>query len=306
MKSITPAGKSAILIGRKSSETVTLNISSEGELNFRPAVAGFIPIGSYAEFRKIHGSLTNSYKQEADLDLMNINWPGIGHPSVHASDWFTGVFDGGGKRISNLLVNPGTSFAGLFGASRGTIKNVCIDSGSLSGDQNVGSVVGTNDGFVIACSNAATITGGNTNAWAGGIVGQNYDGGTITASYNTGTVSGGLVNGGIAGINDGTITASYNTGTVSGSNKNGGVAGESYNATIAGCYNTGTVSGGTFGGVVGSASGTLSNNYTGTDVFTTNPPSTTIHAAWGIGTGGTNQYWKNYTGNAGKPQLWFE
>jgi hypothetical protein len=252
MKSITPAGKSAILIGRKSSETVTLNISSEGELNFRPADNGFIPIGSYAEFRKIGVNLGGSYKQEADLDLMNIDWFRIGLPAEDASYWFTGVFDGGGKRISNLLVNPGNNYAGLFGASRGTIKNVCIASGSLSDDIYVGSVVSSNEGFVIACSNAANITGGN-NGYAGGIV----------------------------AINSGTITA---------------------------CYNTGTVSGGTSGGVVGSASGsnTISNNYTGTTAFTDNPPSTSIHLAWGTGTGGTNQYWKNYTGNAGKPQLWFE
>jgi hypothetical protein len=68
-------------------------------------------------------------------------------------------------------------------------------------------------------------------------------------------------------------------------------------------YNTGTV----VGFLENKVGSNYNYNYSGTAGTWASPPSTTINAAWGIGNApSANQYWKNYTGNAGMPQLWFE
>ena len=74
---------------------------------------------------------------------------------------FTGTFDGANHTIYSLHIAKSVyEYIGLFGYSTGTIKNVGLVGGSITGDDYVGGVVGGNDG------------------------------GTITNVYNTGTVSG--------------------------------------------------------------------------------------------------------------------
>jgi hypothetical protein len=192
LKSITPTGKPAILIGRKADEQVILNIDSGGNLQFRGVDSeGFVPIGSYGEFQLIRTTRLgpensgDKYKQEADLDLMGgaeQQWTAVGDHD----NQFTGTFDGGGKAISNLYINkPSSGYQGLFGCvgSGGTVQNVHIASGSVTGRDYVG-----------------------------GVAGHNY--GTITASSNSSNVSGYTGAGGVAGKNDGTITDCSNTGNV--------------------------------------------------------------------------------------------
>ena len=342
----TPAGKSEILIGRKSEETVFLNISSGGILSLRPADGnGIVPIGSYAEFQLIRDALSGAYKQEAELDLMNVDWEPLGAMDL-GSLYFSGTFDGDGKKINNLRVNKTTSdkYVGLFGFMSGTVKNVRIASGSVSGTINAGGVVGYNfGGSIIACYNGASIQGGsNSGSSAGGIAGWNLGisgtRGSIIACYNTGTVSGGNV-GGITGANNntGSITACYKTGTVTGGTNSGGIAAESVASSggpITACYNLGSVSGGTSGGVAGRNMNTITDCYwesttasaavgdntygtvTGGGSFTAGAmpsPSTLGYAEWTLASGSpgsVNQYWKNLTGpnaaGASLPALWFE
>ena len=207
------------------------------------------------------------------------------------ADQFRGTFDGNGFVIRNLTINtPGDDYIGLFGCigPGGTIKNVVIAGGSVSGRSYVGGVIGCNyGGTVLNCSNAAAVNGNGYEV--GGMVGQNY-GGTVLSSFNTGAVgggnnAGGMVGqnyggtvsncsnggtvsgnnaGGVVGYNDGgTVLSSFNTGAVSGGNNAGGVVGYSSNSTISGCYNTAAVTGGSgVGGVTGdNYGGTISNCY---------------------------------------------
>ncbi|WP_052299735.1 GLUG motif-containing protein [Treponema primitia] len=340
LKSITLATGSKILIGRKADELVTLSLNSEGNLQFRAVDAdGNVPIGSYAEFQLIrttrlgtdHSGVT--YKQEADLDLMGApaqQWTAIGSYSAR----FTGTFDGGGWAIRNLYINSDGD-QGLFGIVGGTVQNVHIASGSVTGGSSAGGVAAYNDGTITACSNNATVTGsydaggvaarnystitncsnsgdvstsGSSNGSTGGVVGYNGDG-TITNCYNTGDVSGNGIGtecgtGGVMGYNSGDIIACYNTGTVSGGDysNTGGVMGYNSGDIIA-CYNTGTVSGGgesSFtGGVVGLARGTITACYNTGAVIKTGS-SGTFGGVAGVNMLGTITacYWTDVAGDA--------
>lgn len=325
------------LIGRQASGQLNLRIHGSGELLFRAADSnGEIPIGSFAEFQMINtvtGALGRSYRQEADLDLMNKEWTPIGFANEYYFNPFSGKFDGGSFTIANLYINqPDGINIGLFGAiDEAEITHVHIISGSVTGEENVGGIVGyVFSGIVFAGSNAASIEGVNL---VGGIVGSNHAG-AIIASRNTGTVTGVIGIGGIAGSNGGIITACYNVGIVSGDEIIGGVIGiNEPEGIITACYNMGMLVGTDYiGGVVGLNMGKAIASYwlagtavvgvhnfydyeeeiDGIDIdvesFTIPPgfiPDYVTYPEWSIGDG-SNGYWLNFTGNAGAPQLWWE
>ncbi|GHV38237.1 hypothetical protein AGMMS49546_08260 [Spirochaetia bacterium] len=302
LKSITLPSHQPYLIGRDAPGAVlpiVLNLDTNGELMFRPPVSGgSIPIGSYAEFQLINNNpaiMGQGYKQEADLDLMG------GEPGV--PDWtpvgtstqpFAGIYDGGGKKLTRLRINTTDNNVGLFGeVAGGTVKNLGIDSGTVSGGNNVGGVAGVNSGEITACYNAAKVTGKSN---VGGIAGSAD---TITACYNTGTVNGTGSNiGGVAGLNQGSISACYNTGTVGGSSPSGGVEGFSQGGSMDACYFISTNTSGMTGG--GGA-----DSFTASVPFT--PPDTTEWGTVGSGGGEPGQYWQPGTTDGTQlPRLWFE
>ncbi|AEF84298.1 GLUG domain protein [Treponema primitia ZAS-2] len=357
LKSITPTGKDPILIGRKADEPVTLNLGADGKLQFRTAVSGSIPIGSYGEFQLIRtasGGLSGKYKQEADLDLMGIppaskgsawsgqQWTAIGASSSAAQ--FKGTFDGGGKAISNLFIsNTSADDQGLFGyvGQNGTVQNVHIASGSVTGRNRVGGVAGENRGAIIDCSNSGDVTGTNSNNGVGGVVGTGLEFSTITACSNTGNVTGtgtyySISVGGVVGYLDQgvTVTACYNTGDVictTPSPNVGGVVGRNWNTNVTACYNIGAVvaSGSNVGAVVGNknsgsttacywiertdVTGSTSSDGGGTKFGEGDAwPSNDASAQWAIGNhdGTSGNYWKSLGGwNSGRPvypKLWWE
>jgi filamentous hemagglutinin family protein len=178
------------------------------------------------------------------------NWP----------NRFTGTFDGLGHTISNLMINrPDQPRVGLFGLTNdAVIQNVGLVGGSVTGSNDVGSLVGYHYGGTINNSYATgSVTGGNN---VGGLVGSNY--GTITNSYATGSISGTQLVGGLVGYNSGSIGQSYATGSVSGRNDVGGLAGNNMSSTISSSYATGNVTGGSsVGGLVGYNSGAISDSH---------------------------------------------
>ena len=67
---------------------------------------------------------------------------------------YTATFDGRGHTISNLYINrPSTSDVGPFGflETVGNLRNLGIEGGSLTGDEYVGGLVGSNGGTISAC-----------------------------------------------------------------------------------------------------------------------------------------------------------
>lgn len=180
------------------------------------------------------------------------NWIMIGQSAENS---FRGTLDGGGHRISGLILNSKDEgeFQGLFGYNAGTIRSLRVESASIwltlptSGNQSyyAGIVAGCNSGIIENSYSAATITVTGRNIYAGGIAGQNI--GTIQSCYFKGSiateaVSGTANGGGIAGSHSGTILNSYNTGSISASSYAGGIAGISFGGVIKNSYNSGTIS----------------------------------------------------------------
>ncbi len=93
--------KKASLSGKGTAEAPYV-ISSADELSiFRDLVNS----GKDADFSKA------AFKLSADIDLGNKDWTPIGT----ATHQFSGVFDGNGHTISNLVINSDDSYNGLFG-----------------------------------------------------------------------------------------------------------------------------------------------------------------------------------------------
>ena len=203
-----------------------------------------------------------------DSSGLNAEFEGNGHTIfnlyIHRQDTDrVGLFArvGGSGIIRNAgVVNAemeGRGYAGILaGSNSGTITD-SYATGSVSGDNHVGGLVGDNSsGGAISASYATGSASGDNHV--GGLVGYN-SGGAISASYATGSASGIDDVGGLVGENSGVITASYATGSVSGrDNYVGGLVGDnSGGAAITASYATGSVSGGnsSVGGLVGYNSG---------------------------------------------------
>jgi hypothetical protein len=292
---LTDKGKTH-LIGRviNADNPIHLKFDDSGDLQFRDASAdGFIPIGSYAEFQKVISNERNKYRQETDLDLMDVDQIYIDNR------YFVGEFDGAGKKISNVRISKGEFFAGLFRKNRGTIRNVHIVSGSIGVAGTSGSICGENRGQIISCSNAAYVSG----FIVGGVVGNN-SAGTITACYNTGAMRGGNKLGGVVGDNlSGAVTACYNTGAMTGhGGLLGGVVGyNNSSGIVTACYWESTTATKGIGGGTGTVDGV--NSFTLPLYF--NPTGT--HVVWNTGTDGENGYWKAGTTDGSRlPKLWWE
>ncbi len=180
-------------------------------------------IGLYEEDWDMH------FKLMADIDLSSYagtDFNIIGYYGTYKIQ-FTGVFDGSGHKISNFsYTSTDTSSAGLFGFVSGVIRDLAlidpnIDAGTGSG---VGSLVGllSDDGTIYNCYAEGGSVSGNENV--GGLVGENnYC--TITNCYSTASVSGGDTVGGLVGWNEGTITNCYSVGRVTGTTDVGGLVG---------------------------------------------------------------------------------
>ncbi|MEP6908774.1 MAG: YDG domain-containing protein, partial [Pseudoxanthomonas sp.] len=140
-------------------------------------------------------------------------------PVGTAGTAFTGTFSGASHVISNLAINrPGLDNTGLFGmtGTGASISDLGLAGGSISGNNNVGAIagsnagglVGDNTGGAIANSYASGNVTGNNGSAIGGLVGENT-GGTINTSYSTGVVAGSSGTGGLVGSGTGTVSDSY-------------------------------------------------------------------------------------------------
>ncbi len=202
---------------------------------------------------------------------------------------FTGVFDGGGHKLSHLTIK-GVSYLGLFSelGSGAQVKGVWIEDANVTGSgDGVGALAATNRGSIIDCSStgvvsvtqrqdgpylaggllgsnlgdvqschsSATVNGG---AYVGGLMGDNW--GTISQCYAGGSVLGAKSVGGLVGENYGAVTRCYSLGPVTGDSNVGGLAGENYQGRVTDSYSTGAVSGSWYvGGLIGTNGGLTSD-----------------------------------------------
>jgi len=219
------------------------------------------------------------YELQKDIDLGNYianastGWQPIGS---------SGKFNGNGHKVSGLWINrPAQNRVGLFGYVSGgaELRNIGVEiddgNGGVRGYDNVGGLVGGNDGTISNSYATGSVTVVSTNNYSvvGGLVGRN-ERGTISNSYATGSVTGSSYVGGLVGRNErGTVSNSYATGSVTGSVTGsgnyfgGGLVGQN-EGTVSNSYATGSVTGSVTGsgnyfggGLVGQNVGTISNSY---------------------------------------------
>ena len=177
---------------------------------------------------------------------------------------FTGRFDGVGHTITGLTIKPPTNTTGEV--SRGMfayidharIENVSLKGASVSGEKDVGGIVGSTKWSTIRnVSFSGKVYGSDT--VVGGIVGE-LNKSTLENAYHEGTVEGNKAVGGIVGFvfGDSTVQNVRNAGKVLGNAEFlGGIAGTLYESTLENAYNEGTVEGKK---IVGGIAGALDNS----------------------------------------------
>lgn len=232
------------------------------------------------------------YVLGADIDLAGVTYSPIGTVSGGDSTTyaFRGTLDGQGYAIRHLTIASSALHTGLFGNAVGAtftdimfedvsisvtamrtgalvgrgygvnISDVIVSSGSISGTESVGGIVGIMVGTgnsITDCENHASISG--TLYGSGGIVGDTSSGTQITISgcSNYGAVSCTL-----------TTTGTYNSVSAGGII---GVIRSGSTSVITGCYNYGNISAqnadgidktNEAGGIAGGNVGTMENCYT--------------------------------------------
>jgi len=209
----------------------------------------------------------------------------------HDSKAFKSEYDGKGYSIKNLYINrPTKDNIGLFGYTEyAIIKNIKLENTNIVGNNNVGAVVGKQTGFVeypsimglYSCSVSGTVTG---NENVGGLVGANEDG-YIEKSHSSVTVNGEWKVGGLVGLNarktGSTDTKShivdcYSTGSViaTGNYQIGGLVGYNSLSEIKNSYSVGSITAPqqqdgyaySVGGLVGyDSGGSIINSYWDTE-----------------------------------------
>jgi hypothetical protein len=225
---------------------------------------GYYLISNVSDFKQLLAFGQNDtlkFRLTNDLDLAT-------EPNFYIP-YLAGEFDGNGHKISNLSFNSDFVYTvGLFGylAPGGKVTDLGADNVNMTGDYNVGGLVGRNWGTVSNSYSTGNVAG--YHYWLGGLVGWNR--GDVSDSYCTSTVTGlGYVPmsvGGLVGQNWGNVSNSYATGSVTGDSYVGGLVGANRGGTVSNCYSTGGVTGDyNVGGLVGESWGTVTNSFWDTE-----------------------------------------
>jgi hypothetical protein len=194
-----------------------------------------LEIWDWYELDAVSNNLSGIYVLMNDLDSSTLGYEELASPTANeGKGWkpigatlstrFSGTLYGKGYEIRNLFINRlDEEYVGLFGGIRSSalIFDIGVVNAKVTGKDNVGGLVGINQGYVFDSYSTSNVTG--TGGGIGGLVGQN--GGTIINSYATGSIGGNTTVGGLVGQNGGTIINSYSTSSVTGNYYIGGLVG---------------------------------------------------------------------------------
>ena len=169
-------------------DTKTWTVTNADELAWVAAsVNGTIGLQTKA------GAAPKTFKGETvvlanDIDLQGAEWTPIG---VDGTNFFVGTFDGKDHTISNYKVTEKAGHAGLFGYARATIKNLKVKNVTIKANHYAGAIVGQGYVYMDEC-HAENVnitvsvdpeviqtdgTKGDYGDKAGGLIGQNCEGG---------------------------------------------------------------------------------------------------------------------------------
>lgn len=200
------------------------------------------------------------YEQTADLDLSSVTGT-----AGSLLSGFSGVYDGGGHKITNLNLN-GSENASIFGTLAGTVENLVIDKTcSFSGKYRVAAIAQflSGNGTIKNCTSYASITCAaptvdySANMYVGGFVSQTTANGTSKINRLENCVNYGTI----------TITSDEKGVNNAHAGRVGGIAGSANNSFIQNCRNYAAIncgnsaenyygsSGNIAGGIVGQADG---------------------------------------------------
>lgn len=188
-------------------------------------------ISSIAELQSVAYNLSGIYELTTNIDLSGISWEPLGDET----NPFTGYFNGADYSILNFSFVSYRQDVGLFGYSKGTIKNlnirvnfsvdptvIAVNNGSTISGQNIGALVGYQyvNGAVSNCHvtgvmNIRSGYGDYLDECFGGLIGKNEAGSISYCSSNiemTANYSGNI--GGLIGANTGTVNNCFSKGTI--------------------------------------------------------------------------------------------
>ena len=203
--------------------------------------SGTYSISTAEELAKL-ARMTNNYKIDTncefvlanDIDLSAYS-TGEGWTPIGISNEFTATFDGNGYVISNLYINtPSIIRVGLFGwCISAEIKNVGLENVDVTGDYEVGGLMGRGCDVTISNSYVTGSVSGTGNV--GGLIGYGYfshiDNCTVFADVTGTTSVGGLVGGSNFDL-ELIINNSSVSGSVSGDSQVGGLVGEACDVKV--------------------------------------------------------------------------
>ena len=210
---------------------------------------------------------------------------------------FVATLNGNGYEIKNLYINSTAINRGLFGyvsKKSTTIQNLSITNAQIiSTNDNVGALIGVNDGGIISNIKVTGNICGNN--YVGGLVGLQLSGTTVNSYFTNSSdrnikesaVKGNSNVGGLVGAGTGNFVNNFVIGNIIGKNTNiGGLIGQNA-GIVTNSYSAGSVTGGeNVGGLVGLIHSSIqgfvnctSANCPPTDLAINNSYSTSI--AWG-------------------------
>ncbi|MDD5864707.1 MAG: hypothetical protein PUD80_08760 [Firmicutes bacterium] len=185
----------------------------------------------------------------SDIDLSGEDFGGI--------PIFCGTFDGNGHAVSGLNITADGSTMGLFRyiSKTGVVQDLKVIGSVTPGGSgsSAGGVAGNNAGTIRKCSFSGTVSGVDD---VGGIVGVNTVDGIVENCHTGGTVTGSHRIGGIAGHNQGVIRSCVNRAQVNTTAEENEVNLSDITLdTITGTESANTVT--DIGGIAGASSGVL-------------------------------------------------
>ncbi len=186
---------------------------------------------------------------------------------------------------------------GLVGYNYGSVSG-SSSSAAVSGSVSVGGLIGANDtdASITGSQASGAVTGASGGQDVGGLVG--YNNGMISGGSASGAVNGDAIVGGLAGYNGGTIATqtlsdgtnpSNATGAVTGGLSTGGLVGYNAGSIASGSFSLGAVNGTTYvGGIAGINDATVSGATSTGAVVATGTTTNGVTLAFGGGLAGYN------------------
>jgi filamentous hemagglutinin family protein len=254
----------AVVNSYVSGGTVTSNATSAASAAAIGGLVGYNRYGNISGSYVTNGTVVTGGFAHNVGGLVGYN-SGSGNYSGASYGRITASYVSGGTVTSGTEVSGDYNVGGLVGENAGYIDSSYVTGTTVNGTWAVGGLVGNNSGYTT--NNYASNVKVSGSSSLGGLVG--YNSGTISNSYVDGGVVGSTSSGwrvgGLVGYNGGSINTSYVVGgSVSGSSSVGGLVGYNSGSISMTYAASGSVSGGSnVGGLVGNndSLGYVSDSY---------------------------------------------